>query len=496
MLKRAHMMLRRWLTLLAAPAIAALLLACGGATSSGASAPDAGEDATGGAEDGGIDLDAARAKIQHVVIIMQENRSFDSYFGTFPGADGIPMDGGVPAVCNPDPHLDGGCVAPYHDGADKNAGGPHDSTAFATCLAGGAMDGFIVNAEKGKTGCADPTDPKCTNGATIDVMGYHTDAEIPNYWAYAKTFVLQDHLFQPNASWSFPQHLYMVSEWSASCSTRNDPMTCTTDIDNPGGPVPAGPKKEYPWTDMTYLLHKAGVSWRYYQVSGSEPDCDDAEEECATVPLAANIPAIWNPLPEFDTVKGDGNDIDNVIPVDQFYKDLKDGTFPQVAWFAPSGEVSEHPPGLVSAGQAYVTGIVNAIMKSKYWDSTAILLTWDDWGGFYDHVAPQRIDAAGYGFRVPAMVISPWARHGFIDHQTLSHDAYNKLIEDLFLNGQRLDPATDGREDSRPDVRENEPGLGNVLHDFDFSQQPLPPLVLPQYPNGAPDGGIADAGAG
>jgi phospholipase C len=511
----AHMLFVRIAASLLVAGTAAALVACGSSSSSTVTSNDAGvgSDAVVGSDgssteagdggnagdgggDGGVTPDAgmARAKIQHVIVIMQENRSFDHYFGTFPGADGIPMDGGVPTVCSPDPHLDGGCVAPYHDTADKNAGGPHDSNAFATCLAGGAMDGFIANAEKGKTGCGDPNDPQCTNGG-IDVMGYHTDAEIPNYWAYAKHFVLQDHMFQPNASWSFPQHLFMVSEWSATCSTRSDPMTCTTDINNPGGPGAAGPTKEYPWTDMTYLLHKAGVTWRYYQVSGGEPDCDDSEEECATIPLAANIPNIWNPLPEFDTVKADGNDIDNVIPVDQFYKDLKNGMLPQVAWFAPSQDVSEHPPALVSDGQAYTTGIINAIMKSPYWNSTAIFLTWDDWGGFYDHVEPKKIDAAGYGFRVPGMLISPWAKAGTIDHQMLSHDAFNKFIEDLFLNGQRLDPATDGRKDSRPDVREAEPGLGDLLNEFDFTQSPLPPLILPQLPNGAPDGGAQDAAA-
>jgi phospholipase C len=481
------------------------LLGCGTSSSASGSADSGADvirsgDSGAGRGDGGDagatapDAALAREKIQHVVVIMQENRSFDHYFGTYPGADGIPMDGGVPSVCNPDPNADGGCVPPYHDTADKNAGGPHDSTAFATCLAGGAMDGFIANAERGKKACADPNDPKCTNGG-IDVMGYHTAAEIPNYWAYANHFVLQDHMFQPNASWSFPEHLFLVSEWSATCSTANDPMTCTTDINNPGGPGAAGPTKEYPWTDITYLLHKAHVNWRYYQVSGSEPDCDAAEQECATIPLAANIPNIWNPLPEFDTVKADG-EIDNVLPVDHFYLDLKNKTLPAVAWFVPSGDVSEHPPGLVSAGQAYTTGIINALMKSPYWTSTAIFLTWDDWGGFYDHVPPTKIDAAGYGFRVPGLVISAYAKAGYVDHQMLSHDAFNKFVEDVFLNGQRLDPVTDGRKDSRPDVREAEPGLGNLLEDFDFTQTPLPPLVLPQYPNGVPDAGIADAGSG
>jgi phospholipase C len=149
----------------------------------------------------------------------------------------------------------------------------------------------------------------------------------------------------------------------------------------------------------------------------------------------------------------------------------------------PSGDVSEHPPALVSAGQSYVTSLVNAVMNGPDWDSTAIFVAWDDWGGFYDHVNPPSVDANGYGLRVPGLVISPYAKQGYVDHQTLSFDAYAKFIEDVFLGGQRLDPAKDGRPDPRPDVRENEPVLGDLANDFDFSQPPRRPLLLPVHPS-------------
>jgi phospholipase C len=129
-----------------------------------------------------------------------------------------------------------------------------------------------------------------------------------------------------------------------------------------------------------------------------------------------------------------------------------------------------------------VTRLIDAVMRGPDWDSTAIFLAWDDWGGFYDHVAPLVVDGAGYGLRVPGIVISPFARQGFIDHQTLSFDAYLKFIEDDFLGGERLDPATDGRPDSRPDVRENVAQLGDLTKDFDFSQGPRAPAILPLYP--------------
>jgi phospholipase C len=133
-------------------------------------------------------------------------------------------------------------------------------------------------------------------------------------------------------------------------------------------------------------------------------------------------------------------------------------------------------------GEAWVTDIVNAVMSGPDWKSTAIFVTWDDWGGFYDHVRPPRVDADGYGLRVPGLVISPYARRGMVDHQTLSFDAYIKFIEDDFLAGDRIDPATDGRPDSRPDVRENLRLLGDLRRDFDFSQPPRAPLLLAPCP--------------
>ncbi len=144
--------------------------------------------------------------------------------------------------------------------------------------------------------------------------------------------------------------------------------------------------------------------------------------------------------------------------------------------------MSDHPPALISNGQTYVTGLIDRIMRSPDWGSTAIFLAWDDWGGFYDHVRPPTVDAQGYGLRVPALLISPYARQGYIDHQTLSFDAYLKFIEDDFLGGARIDPKTDGRPDPRPDVRENAKILGNLLSEFDFTQAPRKPMILPLHP--------------
>jgi phospholipase C len=427
-------------------------------------------------------------KIRHVVIIMQENRSFDSYFGTYPGADGIPMANGIPTVCNPDPRRHA-CERPYHDVADRNEGGPHGHGNAMGDIAGGRMDGFITEAELGHEHyCREHVDdPRCSNTPSApDVMGYHDWHEIPNYWDYARHFVLQDHMFESDTSWSLPAHLYLVSGWSARCTRDADPLSCHSAVQDPGSPPGEpgntnGRPPDYAWTDLTWLLHRYDVSWGYYVAKGDQPDCDDDAMFCAPVPQDATTPGIWNPLPYFDTVREDGQ-LSDVRPLADFFDEAKAGTLPSVSWITPAQAVSDHPPALITAGQAYVTGLINTIMRSPDWDSTAIFLAWDDWGGFYDHVKPPAVDGQGYGLRVPGLVISPYAKTGYIDHQTLSFDAYLKFIEDDFLHGQRIDPRTDGRPDSRPDVRENAKILGNLASDFDFDRKPRPPLILPLHP--------------
>jgi phospholipase C len=434
-------------------------------------------------------------KIQHVVVIMQENRSFDSYFGTYPGANGIPA-----GSCLPDP-LHGGCVAPFHDPNNENYGGPHGRSAFTADLDDGKMDGFVEQAEQGsKCSSTEPTCSPCTEGSStecVDVMGYHDAREIPNYWTYAENFVLQDNMYESSSSWSWPEHLYMVSGWAATCKEWSNPMSCSGASQGSPEPGPPGKPDPYsgpngislPWTDITYLLHKYGASWRYYIFEGNEPDCENDEAmTCTPVAQGPKTPSIWNPLIDFEDVKEDGQS-GYVQSLTNFYTAVQNTAqcgLPNVSWIAPNEKVSEHPPALISTGQAYVTTLINAISRSPCWGSTAIFLSWDDWGGFYDHVMPPVIDNEGYGFRVPGLVISPYAKAGYIDDQQLSHDAYLKFIEDDFLGGQRLNPKTDGRPDSRPSVREKVPGLGNLETDFDFSQAPRAPLILPVEPAPGP----------
>ena len=287
------------------------------------------------------------SKIQHIVIIMQENRSFDHYFGTYPGAEGLPRQNGQFTTCVPDPKK-GACVAPYHNGNDGGAGGPHSAANATGDVDGGKMDGFIAQDQKaGRGDCAKLQDPNCTDSATADtsdVMGYRDAREIPNYWAYAQNFILQDHMFEPNASWSLPSHLYLLSEWAAKCSQKDDPSSCVNELDHPDIPpdfvAPAARASytsapNFAWTDMTYLMFKNNVSWKYYVAEGTEPDCEDDTKTCTPVPQRAGTPGIWNPLAWFTTVHQD-NQLNNIQPLNSFYADAKAGNLAKISWFAPA----------------------------------------------------------------------------------------------------------------------------------------------------------------
>ena len=432
-----------------------------------------------------VDPEAGIENLDHLIFIVQENRSFDHYFGTYPGADGIPMTAkGRPSVCVPDPLTDR-CVRPFHSSELVNEGSSHDHPAATISVNGGAMDGFLRNhyrtclKTQGGQDCARA--PK--DGSVPDLMSYHDRREIPNYWAYADRFVLQDRMFAPTDSWTLPAHLYLVSGWSASCSDPRDPMSCETDIDITdrfGGIAPWNYDPKFAWTDITWLLHRAGVSWASYSSDGG---C--TRERGRKACLEDGPTPLQNVLPYFTDIH-ETRQLDKIQTHDAFFDALRSDRLPSVSWLLPGrGGISEHPATghSLRKGQAYVTRLVNAVMRSDAWWSTAIFLTWDDWGGFYDHVPPPHVDEGGYGLRVPALMISPWAdRKMRIDNQVLSFDAYLKLIEDRFLGGDRLDPETDGRPDPRPTVREEVDILGDLSLEFDFAQEPIQPLILDPKP--------------
>jgi phospholipase C len=440
---------------------------------------------------------AAATPIRHVVIIMQENRSFDHYFGTFPGADGIPPNTCVPLDPRQPSH---GCIVPFHDPHDVNAGGPHGPANAQADLDDGIkanrMDGFLKEQAGARDDCK-PDAPACSTSkdgvARNDAVGYHTEQEIPNYWTYAKRFVLQDQMFEGVRSWSWPSHLDLTSEWVATCTDHAKASSCTT---NPNAGKPQS-DVQLPWANLFQLLDTRGVSWKYYLGAGEEPDCEDGELTCNPENQSSGVPSIWNPAPYFAWVRAKGPKYlrQHNPEINQFLIDVKQGTLPQVSWVVPSNDYSEHPPAGVTRGMEYVTAMVNAVMRSPYWKDTVIFLSWDDWGGFYDHVVPPNVETngtgtpiQGFGLRVPGLTISAYAKAGMIDHQLLSLDSYATFIEDLFMNGARLNPTALGIPDQRPNIRDSltrvqfpdgsKAPIGDLMKEFDFKQKPLRPILL------------------
>jgi phospholipase C len=421
--------------------------------------------------------------LKHLIFIVQENRSFDHYFGTFPGADGFPS----PLPCLPDAWYPSRCDRPYLNHADSNEGNNHGHAWQELSIDGGRMDGFVVAREKflAHRHCS-PHDmgrpvpggfpvedegvmsvPRCI----IDVMGYHDGTDIPNYWSYASNYVLMDHFFESVTSWSEPNHFAIFSGWSAKCLQQNPPDvdSCSNSFGGDPWNTTNHPMPDL-WTDITYLLYQNGVSWGVYLDGGQGGVFDDYA-----------VPTIWSVLPGFQTVQQDGQVANAELNLTQFYSDAAAGTLPSVTWVLPKYLESEHPQAGISHGQTYVTGLINAVMQGPDWNSAAIFVVYDDPDGFYDHEPPPfAFDALGLGMRVPAWMVSPFARRGYIDHRICSSDCYLKLIEDVFMHGERMSQS--GRADPRPDYRDAQSVYGDLRDDFDFTQPPRPPLILSTHP--------------
>ena len=421
-----------------------------------------------------------QSPLQHLIFIIQENRSFDHYFGTFPGADGVPS----PLPCLPDQWYPSQCDTPYLDHTDSNQGNAHGHKWQNISIDGGKMDGFVVAREQFLGKKCSPQDGHALPGRAyddegivmakrciVDVMGYHDGTDLPNYWAYASNFVLMDHFFESVESWSEPNHFAIFSGWSAKC-TEVDPPNVDSCSSSFGGTPWSADKHPMPdlWTDITYLLYQNGISWGVYLDHGQGN------------PFGQHgTPGIWNVLPGFETVQQDGQVANAELDQTQFYSDAAAGTLPQVTWLLPEYYDSEHPQASIAHGQSYVTGLINAVMEGPDWNSSAIFVVYDDADGFYDHEPPPyQFDELGLGLRVPAWMISPYAKQGYIDHQVCSTDCNLTFIEQTFLNGESMSQA--GRPDPRPDYRDAQAAYGDLANDFDFSQAPRRPLVLSTHP--------------
>ncbi len=391
-------------------------------------------------------------KIDHFIFIMQENQSFDHYFGTYPGADGPP-----PGTALLDP-TDNTMVPFYHLTSDVDFDAPHDWFNAQADINGGKMDGFLAQAYT-RYALTVPSYSTQPGYNPKEIMGYYDGSDIPNFWNYARLYTLQDHMFESVAAYSLPSHLYMMAAQAGGYL---------------GTPQPYPTEFDFP--EITELLANENISWNYYVTSGKS--LDSQGQAIGSAADQANDPdqfTLWNPLPAFPKVQNDDSQRVRMVDTAQFYLDAKAGTLPSVSWICPFflNPLSDHPAfkGGTRNCMAYVTGLINAVQQSPNWESSAIFVSWDDWGGYYDHVPPPKVDIYGYGLRVPSFVVSPYAKQGYIDKKVYSFDSWLKTIE------QRWGIASMTKRDQN---------ALDMMDCFDFTQLPRSPVIFDPTTKGTP----------
>jgi phospholipase C len=384
--------------------------------------------------------------IQHVVVIMQENRSFDNLFHGLPGADTV--DSGM---------LHGRSIplrpTPLGNGPDLD----HTHTGWWRQWDGGKMDNFAGNA----------------NSKTAAVAYSYIDrSETLPLWTLAQQYTLGDRMFQSNTGPSFVAHQYMIAGQSGrtsenpsgniwGCDAKPDARAAVV---GPNGTDLPGVYPCFDYKTMADLLDAKGITWRYYA-----PGTDDIFFMLSAYQAIRHIRfgADWHE--------------DVTSPETRVLTDIAAGKLAQVTWIVPAFNNSDHP-GAPAQGPDWVADIVNAIGASKYWNSTTIFVAWDDWGGFYDHVPPPQMDDMGLGFRVPVIVVGPYAKRGYVSHVTHEASGFLRYIEEVFGL-----PSLGTRDATADD-----------FHDcFDLTQRPTPFLpvrtghsvefFLKQKPSGPPD---------
>jgi phospholipase C len=382
----------------------------------------------GGGGGGGTGLN----KINHIVFIVKENRTFDNYFGQFPGANGA-TTGRIST---------GQTISLGHatDTMPYDLG--HSWQDAHTAIDGGAMNQFdlVLNGNK--------------NGQYLGYTEF-TQADIPNYWTYAQKFTLADNTFSSLTGPSFPNHLYTVAATSggainnphgvqgSSWGCDADPAEVVDVMDQNGTTTEQPPCFDF--QTLADSLQSAGISWKYY------------------APGQGQSGYIWSTLDAIKHIRLGSLWGSNVVPDSQFASDAQNGNLPAVSWLVTAAEQSDHPPNSVCVGENWTVQQINAIMQGPLWNSTAIFLTWDDFGGFYDHVAPPPADQFGLGPRVPLIIISPYAKPANIAHTQYEFSSFLVFAETRFGL-----TSLGGRDTS----------ANNMLDSFDFTQQPLAPVVL------------------
>jgi phospholipase C len=373
--------------------------------------------------------------IHHVIYLIKENRTFDHYFGKFPGAAGA-----TTAVDS------AGQTVPLAQADDTNFGCDinHQWESAHSAYDCGGMDKFDGISFNGKA--CDRTQPAPYTNHSLTQF---SQADIPNYWAYAQHFTLGDHMYSSLMGPSYPNHLYTVAAQSGGEATGAGA------VDNPtaapkgssggwGCDVAGQTVKTYPFgppaCPATGTFGSHSSCWSFTTL----PDEIDAIPSSTTpldwryyAPNPGSGGYIWSILNAFSQIRNDPARWAKVVPYTQLFTDLTSNQLPAVSWIVLPGSLSEHSPNSVCVGENYTVQIVNALMQSGAWCTSALFVTWDDFGGFYDHLPPpdpaaQNADSFGPGFRVPLLVISPYAKAGFIDTRAFDFSSLVKFAETTF----------------------------------------------------------------
>lgn len=392
-------------------------------------------------EEATVDERIPDGPIKHIVFIIKENRTFDNMFGTYPGADGATT---APTI--------NGTIVPLHHQADVISDPYHDHNAHLTALADGKLDGFQLIKVPTDPNLNLKNDPYANNSLT-----QFSESDLPAYFAYAKNFVLGDHMFSSAAGATIPNRLFTVAATSGNTAdnphrTDGKPNRVEWGCESLGEAVEeytsaTTTKEVRPCWDFDTLadnLDKSGYSWRYY------------------APPKGTDTGRWNVFTAIQHIRF-GPDWQYVVPIDTFTEDVKNDDLPTVSWVSPYARYSEHPNYSMCDGQNWTVDTINTIMSSPSWKDTAIFIVWDDFGGFYDHVMPRSVDWVGLGFRVPLLVISPYARPGYVDHTEYELSSVLRFIEDYL---------------GLPTLTLRDKYTNNMMSAFNFGQQPNPPLIL------------------
>jgi phospholipase C len=438
-----------WFRVVACALVVAGCGSTGGQTTTDGGGGDAAVDA-GGGSDGGGGGDGGDAgytgpiPIKHVVVIVKENHTFDNYFGSFPGAEGT-----TTAVTS-------NGVIPVPEAPDKT---PRDMCHEHACA--------LSDWDNGKMDGWDSVSGTSVNGDNLAYAQY-LEKDIPNYWQYARNFTLGDHFFANVLGPSFPGHTFVLAAqagWAFNnpntqvywpywgCDQASSTLVPTEDEQS------CSEKDVFPCFKIPSVpdVLPQGVDWKFY---GSN---------------FYLLPEVWSMFDAIDPVRH-GSGWSNVVVDSQFKSDIDNKKLPAVVFLVNQDFADEHPNiGGVCTGENWTVDHINMIMQSDYWKDTAIIFTMDDFGGWYDHVPPPRqygcntSQPYGLGFRLPLIVISPYAKKGFVFKDVAEQASIPRFIERVFGSTQTLHDLDPAAQDK---------GANDLFGAFDFTQAPLPPLVL------------------